>query len=81
MTLILRESVWGSKGRPSSCRLILSGAPLRTTKVLELLKPSVLWLCRFSDFSMLTFCIFKSVSEGGKEIKTLEAVKTEMEAN
>lgn len=63
ITLILRESVLGLKGRPSSCRLTLNGAPLRTTKALELLKSSVLCLCMFSDFSRLTFCTFKTANE------------------
>ncbi|TNN78677.1 hypothetical protein EYF80_011081 [Liparis tanakae] len=34
-------SALGSKARPSSCTLTLMGAPLRTTRVLEPLKPSV----------------------------------------
>lgn len=54
MTLILSLSVVGLKGRPASCRLILNGSPLRTTRVLEELKSCVLCLCRFSDFSRLT---------------------------
>lgn len=61
-SLILRESLLGLKGRPSSCRLTLNGAPLRTTKALEVLKPSVLCLWRFSDFSRLACCMFKSVN-------------------
>lgn len=63
ITLIFRESVLGLKGRPSSCRLTLNGAPLRTTKALELLKSSVLCRCRFSDFSRLTFFTLKTANE------------------
>lgn len=68
-TLILSESVLGLSGRPSSCRVTLNGAPLRTTKALELLKSSVLCLNRFSDFSRLTFCISKSSNEEKNKIK------------
>ena len=60
VTLILRESVMGLKGRPFSCTLTLNGAPLRTTRALALLKSFVLCVFRFSDSSRLTYCILKS---------------------
>lgn len=60
MTLILSLSVAGLKARPASCRLILNGAPLRTTSALEEVKSCVRCLCRFSDFSRSTCWMFKT---------------------
>ena len=63
MILILRESVFGLKARPLRRRLTLNGAPLRTTRALEPLNPSVRCRDRFSDISKLTFCNLNSARE------------------
>lgn len=67
-SLTLRASVLGWKGRPSSCRVTLNGAPLRTTKAAVLPKPSVLCLWRFSDFSRLPCCMFSSANTRKKRM-------------
>lgn len=82
-SLSLRESFLGLKGRPSSCRLTLNGAPLRTTKALELLKPSVLCLRRFSNFSRLACWIFNSAYKKKrtfffKECPAYEVIKSKL---